>query len=216
MIPKENKRCAAFQPGTAHAARALTSPPTRPCGNRNLTQPERRVHPEFVDTNVGPLPSAGVASPPPEGRRPTHMTNSRCTPSGRAWSAKVDKERSARRCREDFSFKIQVVEEGTIAVGGGDQPAASWDRGWPRPPDPTSSTSPLPYPPKLRPRLPSASPTRDDLNPEAEIFQLPRPAPYPRASSPRASPSAAASAIARRPSPRHQPESRCTAARRCT
>jgi len=38
-----------------------------------------RVHLEFVVTDVGPLPSAGVLTSPPEGRRPTRMTNSRCT-----------------------------------------------------------------------------------------------------------------------------------------
>jgi len=33
-----------------------------------------QVRPEFLFTNVGPLPSAGAFSSPPEGRRPKSMT----------------------------------------------------------------------------------------------------------------------------------------------
>ena len=42
---------------------------------------------EFVVMDVGPLPSAGVYTSPPEGGRPTRMTNSRCT---RAEGAHLD------------------------------------------------------------------------------------------------------------------------------
>jgi len=61
------------------SGRILTLLPEFSFGRTNTSEERARVHLEFVVTIVSPLPSAGAFTSPPEGRRPTSMTNSRCT-----------------------------------------------------------------------------------------------------------------------------------------
>lgn len=68
-------------PGTAGVPPAAigTSSKERVPRVRELrTSGRARMHLEPIVTDSGPLPSAGVASSPPEGRWPAPMTNSRC------------------------------------------------------------------------------------------------------------------------------------------
>ena len=77
----------AAQPGTIHGSKAVGEPPFMLAISvreaiRDAVAAFGGVNPELVVPDVGPLPSAGVSSPPPEGRRPPSRTDSRGTPFG--------------------------------------------------------------------------------------------------------------------------------------